>query len=157
MNSNGPNFTVNIYIVGHRPAAEKEDFIPLQNNGNVKRNMMNVFCRVSNPATQCSQCSQYSECLLSRLNAYCTFETVPLCGAFFLSKVRNHREIRKRNEKNGDVFSPICGFPLSIKTINNFMSIVKNFRYQTYMIEGSFQNFSTFKSSKSTPPWNQQL
>ena len=58
MNSNGLSFTVNIYIyiyiVGHRPAAEKEDFIPLQNNGNVKRNMMNVFCRVSNPATQCS-------------------------------------------------------------------------------------------------------
>ena len=52
--TNGPNFTVNSYIVGHRPAAEKEDFIPLQNNGNVKRNMMNVFCRVSNPATQCS-------------------------------------------------------------------------------------------------------
>ena len=54
MNTNGISFTVNIYIVGHRPAAEKEDFIPLQNNGNVKRNMMNVFCRVSNPATQCS-------------------------------------------------------------------------------------------------------
>ena len=96
------------------------------------------------------QPAQYSECLLSRLNAYCTFETVPLCGAFFLSKVRNHREIRKRNEKkNGDVFSPICGFPLSIKTINNFMSIVKNFRYQTYMIEGSFHHFITFKSGKT--------
>ena len=54
MNLNGPSFTVSIYIVGHRLAAEKEDFIPLQNNGNVKRNMMNVFCRVSNPATQCS-------------------------------------------------------------------------------------------------------
>ena len=96
------------------------------------------------------QLAQYSECLLSRLNAYCTFETVPLCGAFFLSKVRNHREIRKINEKNGDVFSPICGFPLSIKTINNFMGIVKNFRYQTYMIVESFQHFITFKSGKKT-------
>ena len=96
------------------------------------------------------QPAQYSECLLSRLNAYCTFETVPLCGAFFLSKVRNHREIRnEKNEKNGDVFSPICGFPLSIKTINNFMSIVKNFRYQTCMIEGSFHHFITFKSGKT--------
>ena len=26
----------------------------LQNNGNVKRNMMNVFCKVSNPATSCT-------------------------------------------------------------------------------------------------------
>ena len=55
----------------------------------------------------------------------------------------------KEMKKNGDVFSPICGFPLSIKTINNFVCIVKNFRYQTYMIEGSFHHFITFKSGKT--------
>ena len=44
-----------IYILWTQASSrKKEDFIPLQNNGNVKRNMMNVFCRVSNPATQCS-------------------------------------------------------------------------------------------------------
>ena len=42
----------NRYTRGYLDWGQKR--LHLQNNGNVKRNMMNVFCKVSNPATPCA-------------------------------------------------------------------------------------------------------